>query len=408
MHWIGYWWATVRDGAIKRRQLCKVICPSDMPRPEAQTIFDRVLDSTAAPVIVQPGMRATLAEFVERKFLPSLIVRRPKTRAHYEDILKHILPALGKLTLREVTTDQVQELIYEKIRAGWTRTVRDPKRGLIEVRDDFSPQTLRHILKLVKLLFNKAEKIGWFDGRNPAKGVELPEFQPKRRKIALNEEQFRTLIQALRPPTKEMVFLLGMIGMRIGELVGLRWKWVNLTDEMMMVDGEGLPPRTIGIRESFQRVKREDGGPRGRYQDVKEIVSSPRNFALAGPVVAFLTTLKAGAKWNGPDDPVITAKRKRTPVDPHNYLTRHLKPVLHKLGLPDLSWHDLRHTANTWAEQAGASITTRKAMFGWSEDRMAMHYSHASMVEQRIVVEEMARRVLGVTEEKASERKLAG
>ena len=312
-------------------------------------------------------------------------------------MLKHILPALGKLTLREITAEQVQDLIYKKMKDGWERNGK---------REDFAAQTLRHIVAVIKVLFNQAEAIGWFDGRNPAKGVQLPEMVPKRERVALTHEQFAKLYKALPSPAREMVFLLVMVGLRISELTGLRWRWVNLEEEPVLVDGDTVPAWTIGVRQNYIRATRYEAGEAyGQYQTLKgrkgQNGSSRRNFTLAAPVVEMLRKMKAESRWNGPDDPVFAAPKLKTrpkPIDAHNYLARHLKPTAFKIGLPPVSWHDLRHTANTWAEQAGASISARKAMFGWSEDRMAIHYGHADMTEMRAVTEAIAGDVLKAME----------
>ena len=39
--------------------------------------------------------------------------------------------------------------------------------------------------------------------------------------------------------------------------------------------------------------------------------------------------------------------RKGTPLDPQNVVNRHFKPLLKRAGLPDIRWHDLRHTYTT-------------------------------------------------------------
>jgi hypothetical protein len=58
----------------------------------------------------------------------------------------------------------------------------------------------------------------------------------------------------------------------------------------------------------------------------------------------------------------------------------------------DLRFHDLRHTAATRMGDAGADAFTLAAIFGWSDIRMAMRYTHAMEDAKRRAVEAIAQR----------------
>ena len=62
--------------------------------------------------------------------------------------------------------------------------------------------------------------------------------------------------------------------------------------------------------------------------------------------------------------------------------------------IADLRFHDLRHTAATRMGDAGADAFTLSAIFGWSDIRMAMRYTHAMEDAKRRAVEAIA---VGVT-----------
>ncbi|HEX7267982.1 MAG TPA: tyrosine-type recombinase/integrase, partial [Streptosporangiaceae bacterium] len=48
------------------------------------------------------------------------------------------------------------------------------------------------------------------------------------------------------------------------------------------------------------------------------------------------------------------------------------------MGLPGMHFHDLRHTGNTLAAQAGVSLADLKARMGHDSVRAAMIYQHAA------------------------------
>lgn len=51
--------------------------------------------------------------------------------------------------------------------------------------------------------------------------------------------------------------------------------------------------------------------------------------------------------------------------------------VFYNRVIDALCFHDLRHTAATRMGDAGADAFTLAAIFGWSDIRMAMRYTHA-------------------------------
>jgi len=70
--------------------------------------------------------------------------------------------------------------------------------------------------------------------------------------------------------------------------------------------------------------------------------------------------------------------------------------------ITDLRFHDLRHTAATRMGDAGADAFTLAAIFGWSDIRMAMRYTHAMEDAKRRAVEAIAVGVTRATRENAA------
>jgi len=62
--------------------------------------------------------------------------------------------------------------------------------------------------------------------------------------------------------------------------------------------------------------------------------------------------------------------------------------------ITDLRFHDLRHTAATRMGDAGADAFTLAAIFGWSDIRMAMRYTHAMADAKRRAVEAIASNIV--------------
>jgi len=399
--WIGYWWEEVRlhDGSLVWHRAQKKICSRErvddrgrvrtVTRKEAQRLFDEMVLSGLEVRNLNPQSLATVEEFVRLKFEPQLAIRKRKGQEHYRNMLdNHVLPAIGKKRLRDVDCDLIERLILAKLAPG------AKAEGL-----GYSTQTVTHIRNTISTIFRKAKRLGWFSGDIPTEGIEMPEMVREER-VAFSKEQIKKLVAVLLSPIREVVVLLVLTGLRMGELEGLKWKRINLTGEPLVSEGEDIPPFTILVRESFERVSKKFSSDRkrGKYQTLKG-KGSCRNVPLLPLAVATLELVREHSKFTAPENPVF-ASRNGTPIDLHNYLNEdvkpgeerperkppftYLKPALQFLCLPDASWHDLRHTANTWANQQKISVTERKKVYGWADDRMADHYSHADMERIRL------------------------
>lgn len=390
--WIGYWWEEVRlkDGTLDWHRVSRVVSritrtsdkgrESKVTRHEAQRVFQETILDKLEVRSLNPQSLATLKEFVELKFRPTLIInRRRKTREHWRNMLdNHILPALGSKQLREIRPDDVQNLVLQKLAAG------------------LQPQTVWHVRTSISTLFKKAKLIGWYSGDLPTYGIEMPELIHQER-TALTRAQAIDLLERLPLVTRAMALVLAMTGLRIGELCGLRWKRVNLASEPVAMNSETLAPFSIAVREAYVRVYGkgiENSERGGRYQEVKTR-KSRRDVPLVALAVRVLEDVSAASKFTKPDDPVF-AGRNGTPIDAHNELARKLKPALIELGLPDASWHSLRHTMATFADQAGLTEAERQRLLGHSNASMTRHYTHAEMARMRGPMEQMAEGFDGV------------
>ena len=76
-----------------------------------------------------------------------------------------------------------------------------------------------------------------------------------------------------------------------------------------------------------------------------------------------------------------------------NFRNRFWCPALRAAGLPRVHFHDLRHTGNQLAADAGASLRELMDRMGHSTARAAMIYLHGSDERQRAIADAISRRV---------------
>ena len=368
--WICQWREDIRasDGTIGRHKFSRVIAiakgPGAISKRQAQRVAWEQVLSKLDDMSLRPQSLYTVKELVGMRFEPDVVTKSKSTSQHYANMLKHVLPKLGPMRLQDVQLADVQNLISSKLASG------------------LSVQACPHIRKTIGAVFSHAKRHGQFSGDVPSEGVQLPAMKRTERRI-LTAGQVRAIYLALPSPYRELILVLAITGLRIGEACGLRWKRINWSDEFVVIDGAPVPPKTIAIHEAYVR---------GEWTSVKK-EASERHIPLPRPLADALAGLHASSRWTAPEHPVF-ASRNGTPIDQHNIAQRKLKPILKELGIPWASWHSFRHTLASLADQAGLTVTERQRILGQAADRMTMHYSHADLDRVRVGLEVVAAQII--------------
>ena len=86
--------------------------------------------------------------------------------------------------------------------------------------------TVRNIRTVASAIFAAAVKYGYLKS-NPVRSVELPPEPVKLLPLLPSDEQLQRLLDELPEPYRTMVWLVCISGVRIGELLALRWRAVD-------------------------------------------------------------------------------------------------------------------------------------------------------------------------------------
>jgi integrase len=303
--------------------------------------------------------RTTFADFTdrfEREYLPGRNLK-PTTAENYGYILRrHLLPFFGDLALAEV--EARPELIDAYV--------------ALKSEDELSPKTIQNHLLLLNVMLRRA--VVWRLIRtNPVSSIDRPSLAQPEMSV-LTEAEIARLASAYDELADEaskaerswwllakaiVVTALGA-AMRRGELIGLRWRSVNL------LEGK------IEVRETFVR---------GRFTTPKSKAS--RRVVELGPrTLAVLEEQWRRTAYRSDDDFVFGHPTKGTPLDTSKLAKRYLKPALARAGIdkPFRPFHDLRHTSLTHAAAAGNPQIYVQARAGHSQGSITERYIHAAQV----------------------------
>ena len=206
---------------------------------------------------------------------------------------------------------------------------------------------------------------------NPVRKTRLPRRDCNPERPVVTPQQVKRLIAALPEPAKSIALLLVLTGLRIGELLALRWKNVNL-------DG-----KVLHVTESVYE---------GHF-DKPKTRRSVRAIPLGQEAASTLFTLRQDV--SGPEQLIFAAHSGR-PLCRRNLLQRQLRPTCKELGLPTITWHALRHCHATLLDAVGAPLGTVQALLGHASPEVTRQiYLHAIPEEQRRAVERVEKLLIG-------------
>jgi len=274
----------------------------------------------------------------------------PRTYHNYRlQIRQHISPTIGRLKLSKLTAAHVQSLYAVKLREG------------------LKPSSVRYIHAVLHRGLEQAVRFNLIPF-NPAARVDPPKVRQEE-STPLDSEQARVFLEAGKGDKFEALYVLSFtVGLRMGEALGLRWSDID------------LDAKTLRVNRQLQRIR--DGGGLV-FSEPKN--ASRRTVDLPQRAVEALRShrkrqveeqLRVVAQWADNGGLVFTTTIG-TPLDAQNIVNRHFKPLLKRTGLPDIRWHDLRHSCATLLLSRGTHPTYVQKLLGHASVQLTLdRYSH--------------------------------
>lgn len=332
-------------------------------RSEVSKKMSDVLSDVNAGKAVTTG-RTTVKRYLEDWFRAHKDRVRPSTADAYEVLLRlHAYPTIGRVQLTRLDVHHLERMYAQKLEEG------------------LAPATVRQLHAILRNALDKAARVGTI-ARNPA-ALAKPPRVPRKPIHPLTLEQVRSLLKEAQGDRHEGLYVLALsTGMRIGELLALQWRDVDLDADVLQV------------RKTL-RHHRKGGGWTMAEPNSKR---SRRRIALSTTAVAALRAHRARQAterlalvpaWE--DHDLVFPASTGMPMRANNLRRRSFRPLLAAAKLPPKTrLHDRRHTAATLLLLQNVHVKVVSEMLGHSSVALTLDtYSHVMPTMQQTAAQAM-------------------
>jgi integrase len=276
---------------------------------------------------------------------------RPNTHQRACEIMRlHVLPTLGNLQLDKLTPRHLDRLYTKKL-------------------EELSPTTVQTIHNTIHKALSDAIKQGILL-INVSERVEAPRKNEYEARVFSEEEIQAFLLSIQNHPLYVLLLMDVAIGLRRGEIVGIQWRDLDLK--------KGI----VQVRRAIVRRPTELGG--GYAEAPLKTKKSRRSIMLPASIVAILEQYRAqqmsivqqsGQQWD--EQRWLFCKPDGNHLNPQHDVYEVFKELLKKAGLPNIRFHDLRHTAATMHLGMMTNPKIVQEILGHSQISVTMDaYSH--------------------------------
>nr|WP_251025966.1 site-specific integrase [Bacillus sp. ISL-47] len=327
-------------------------------KKEAQMALAEAINAVNKGSYIEPST-VLYKDYLEQWFKTKQNSIGVQTARVYKDHLNgKIIPCLGKVMLSKLTAIQIQTFINGLSQAGLRSST---------------------VKKTFEIIRNSLEHAVDFEmiPKNPAKKVKLPKSNKKEMNI-WNENEVNCFLEVAKKDPIYIVFILALTtGMRQGEILGVRWKDVDLEKGLINIqqtlshDGKTFLSgaktksslRTINLSlATINHLKRR-----------KRIVSKEK--------------LSLGPEYQ--DFDLIACTQHGTPLNPAN-VRRSFNRLINLADVPKIRFHDLRHTHATLLLSKGVNVKVISERLGHSDIKVTLEtYSHVLPTMQEEAVKHL-------------------
>jgi excisionase family DNA binding protein len=356
--WEGFYWEDLRltDNQVVRKQ--RAINLGHSTEVPSKKLAERKLAEKLAEVNdidYRPRPVTTVKDFVDMRYKKLILPLRKRTTRHgYEVVLAHhILPEFGAKQLVDVTGEDVQAFVTRKSGGG------------------LAWNTVKNIISVFSAVYAAAVKFGYLKV-NPVRSVEMSQEPVKYQAKLPSDKELQQLQNELDEPYRTMVWLACATGVRVSELLALRWRSIDWVHSCLWV------------REAVHNGE----------IDSPKTHRSQRPIRLNKSDLVRLKKFRKARPRSKDEDWLFLNTRGTAPFLADNVLERIIRPAVKKLGITHVTWHLLRHWHPNVLHDEGVSIKVTQERLGHSRAETTMkHYVHLSQQDDAEAANAVSRRL---------------
>jgi integrase len=357
--WVYRWWEKIDGKSIRRK-----LHVGTLKQYHTESGAHAAADALRLTINTQSGRNhlsgTTVQTLWEHYSTEELPLKEISTQDIYTIVVKSwILPRWGNLPLNEVKTIEVER---------WLRAT------------DLADGTRAKIKCVMSALFSHA--VRWeFCGRNPiSSGVPVGSggsrgpstgvrVSAKRQKapLVLSSEEVKHGLAKLEFRDQLLVFLIGALGTRRGEVGALRWMDCDFRNEVFY------------IRHSYY-------WRRGGHLKAAKTEASAKPLPMHAALKNALLEWKAQSLYGAETDFVFPSQRGngRKPLDLAAVLNRKIKPAFANIGIAGVGWHTFRHSVGSILASMGEHQLTIRDYLRHSNLNVTNQYLQATSKTKRL------------------------
>ena len=265
---------------------------------------------------------------------------KPSTYKFYRDMVNlHLTRYFKGRPIHQIRPENIDNYVAFKTKEG-----------------KLSARTIGYHVTCLRMIFKQAviwERIS----RNPAKHVKKPRCEKFEMQI-LTPEETRTFLEHVDKSYYPFFLTAVMTGMRLGELLALRWSDVNWFSNQIHVQ------RAVSLGEVAE--------PKSK-NSIRKVDMAP---VLVETLQKHKKQLKVTSLFSDEDDLVFPNENGGL-LDRPNLYARQFIPALKKAGLPLIRLHDLRHTYISFLVHQGENLKYIQSQAGHASITTTLdRYSH--------------------------------
>jgi integrase len=352
-------WAIIldikKDGARKRKWHS-----FKGTKREAQIECARLIAAMDEGAYVEKN-KVTVKHFLKGRLAAWEAAKRitPKSVERYQELVSNqIVPHLGDKLLQKLTVQDIENWHGTLISSGR----KDGKAGVCA-------RTISHCHRLLTRMLKEAQRFDLITKNAAVASESLPKVHQEEVQI-VRQDQLPVLLEKIKGHKIEPIALLALFcGLRRGEILALRWGNVDLDRSVLRVRYSLEETRAGGLR--FKTPKSRAGARDVTMPDI--VVGALRRHRID----QLELRAKLGLGRLSDDDLVFHDQISGRPIGPRHFSANVWPAAARSIGMPEITFHALRHTHASQLIAAGLDVVTISKRLGHSNPTITLStYAH--------------------------------